>query len=78
MFVYYAYVDPETKKWYIYPNDGEKKDLLLLFVLRCNYTAKPHFSPDPNQVDVTGIYTTADNRRVEVLEKCWYGLKYEG
>lgn len=72
MFVYYAYVNGETKEWHIYPSDGERPDLILLFVLRCKYTNKDYKSPEPGQIAVTGIYRTADNRRVEVIKKAWY------
>ena len=78
MIIYYAYVNAETKQWYLYrDNNIHRTNMYLLYTLRCQYTSEPLRIPDLTQIDEGGVYTTSDNRRIEVLEKCWYGLKYD-
>jgi hypothetical protein len=76
---YYAYADELTKKWYLYNTPVIKEtNLFLLFELTCEYSDIHMLNcPDESQPVIDGVYFTVDKRWIRVLQRKWYGIKYQ-
>jgi hypothetical protein len=78
LFIYYAYGDDNTKKWYLYNSPSVNiPGRFLLFELQCIYSdVYVIVSPDKTQPVIGGNYLTTDNKWIKVIDRKWYGIKY--